>query len=203
MNLSLLPDVRDQRDEDSSSPSMSQFVHQVMAVSEVRPGLFLSGLDSALKLSVLTSRNILLIVNASGLEDVPYPEREGMGVQHVRIQDRPHEPLSRYFEPVAQLIHLNRTGGTLVHCSAGRSRSPTLIMAYLMRFEGLNLRRAHELVLHQRPSIRPNGGFWRQLMDYERKLFGKNTVRMTRTPSGVLPEALEDSGLQPEYCINV
>uniref|UniRef100_A0AAQ4RMP3 Protein-tyrosine-phosphatase n=1 Tax=Gasterosteus aculeatus aculeatus TaxID=481459 RepID=A0AAQ4RMP3_GASAC len=162
-----------------------------MAVSEVRPGLFLSGLDSALKLSVLTSRNILLIVNASGLEDVPYPEREGMGILQVLIQDRPDEPLSRYFDLVAQRIHQNRTGGTLVHCSAGRSRSPTLIMAYLMRFEGLNLRRAHELVLDQRPFIRPNGGFWRQLMDYEKKLLGRNTVRMTKTPRSAAAPRLQ------------
>lgn len=78
--------------------------------------------------------------------------------------------------------------------------------ALLCRFEGLNLRRAHELVLDQRPFIRPNGGFWRQLMDYEKKLLGRNTVRMTKTPSGVLPEALqdsEDSNSQPEYCINI
>ncbi|XP_044209844.1 dual specificity protein phosphatase 14 isoform X2 [Thunnus albacares] len=172
-------------------------------VSQVGPGLFLSGLDSALNLSVLSSRSVSLIINSSGLEDVSYPHLDGLQVLHVPVQDRPHAPLGRYFDLVAERIHQNRTGTTLVHCSAGRSRSPSLIMAYLMRFGGLSLRRAHEQVLEQRPFIRPNAGFWRQLMDYERKLFGRNSVRMAMTSGGVLPEALEDTNTTVAYCVNI
>ncbi|XP_068561302.1 dual specificity protein phosphatase 14 [Cebidichthys violaceus] len=177
-----------------------------MEVSQVTPGLFLGGLDSARNLGVLSTRNITLIVNASGLEDLVYPQLDSLQVLHVPVQDRPHAPLRLYFDPVAERIHQNQTGRTLVHCSAGRSRSPTLIMAYLMRFEGLSLRRAHEVVLDQRPFIRPNAGFWRQLMDYERTLFSRTTMRMVRTSSGVLPEALQDSedlNPEPDYCVNI
>ncbi|XP_031159683.1 dual specificity protein phosphatase 14 [Sander lucioperca] len=173
-----------------------------MAVSQVSPVLYLSGLDSALNAGVLSSRSITLIVNASGLEDVSYPPLDGLSVLHVPVQDRPHAPLRRYFDPVAERINQNQTGRTLVHCTAGRSRSPALIMAYLMRFEGLSLRRAHEVVLDQRPFIRPNAGFWRQLMEYERSLFGRNSVRMARTSAGVLPEALQDAA-EAAYCVNV
>ncbi|XP_071351992.1 dual specificity protein phosphatase 14 isoform X2 [Trachinotus anak] len=177
-----------------------------MSVSQVSADLFLSGLHSALNLSVLTSRNITLIINASGLEDVSYPPLEGLQILHVPVQDQPHAPLRQYFDPVAERINQNQTGRTLVHCTAGRSRSPALIMAYLMRFRGLSLRQAHEQVLLQRPFIRPNAGFWRQLMDYERTLFSRNTVRMVRTSSGVLPEALQDSEdtrTTAAYCVNV
>ncbi|XP_034721799.1 dual specificity protein phosphatase 14-like, partial [Etheostoma cragini] len=76
--------------------------------------------------------------------------------------------------------------------------------------EGLSLRRAHEVVLDQRPFIRPNAGFWLQLLDYERSLFGKTSVRMARTSAGVLPEALQDTGTTGgdtgttgAYCINI
>lgn len=104
-----------------------------MSVSQVRPGLFLGGLDPALNRSVLSSRNITLVINASGLEDVSYPQLDGLQVLHIPVQDQPHAPLRRYFDPVAERIDGNRAGGTLVHCSAGRSRSPALVMAYLMR----------------------------------------------------------------------
>lgn len=104
-----------------------------MSVSQVRPGLYLSGLDSALNRSILSSRNITLIVNASGLEGVSYPELDGLQILPVPVQDQPHAPLAHYFDQVAERINDNRTRGTLVHCSAGRSRSPALIMAYLMR----------------------------------------------------------------------
>ncbi|XP_069390908.1 dual specificity protein phosphatase 14 isoform X1 [Paralichthys olivaceus] len=174
----------------------------VMAVSQVSPGVFLSDLDSALNVGVLTSRNITLIINASGLQDVSYPQLD-LQLLHVPVQDQPHAPLSHYFESVAERISQNQTGATLVHCTAGRSRSPTLIMAYLMRCEGLSLRRAHEQVLDQRPFIRPNAGFWLQLMEYERTLFSRNSVRMVRTSCGVLPEALQDSEDTAAYCVNI
>ncbi|XP_053279253.1 dual specificity protein phosphatase 14 [Pleuronectes platessa] len=185
-----------------------------MAVAQVSPGVFLSDLDSALSVSVLSSRNITLIVNASGLGGVSYPQLD-LQLLHVPVQDQPHAPLSHYFESVAERIRQNHTGATLVHCTAGRSRSPALIMAFLMRCEGLSLRRAYEQVLDQRPFIRPNAGFWRQLMDYERTLFGRNSMRMTRTSCGVLPEALQDSEAQQDsealqdsearaaYCVNI
>uniref|UniRef100_A0A8D2ZWW3 Protein-tyrosine-phosphatase n=1 Tax=Scophthalmus maximus TaxID=52904 RepID=A0A8D2ZWW3_SCOMX len=157
-----------------------------MSVSQVRPSLFLSGLDPALNLSVLTSRGVTLVVNASGLEGVVYPRLDGLQVLSVPVQDRPHAPLRQYFDLVSERISQNQTGTTLVHCTAGRSRSPTLIMAHLMRCDGLSLRQAHEQVLERRPFIRPNAGFWRQLLDYEWALSGRNTVRMARTSGGVL-----------------
>lgn len=43
-------------------------------------------------------------------------------------------------------------------------------------------------------------------MDYERTLFSRNTVRMVRTPGGVVPEALqdaEDTNAEAAYCVNV
>ncbi|CAG02145.1 unnamed protein product, partial [Tetraodon nigroviridis] len=159
-----------------------------MSVSPVRPGLFLSGLDSALSGSVLSSRNITLVINASGWEGVAYPHLDGLQVFHVPVQDRPHAPLRDYFEPVAEQINQNHTGATLVHCEAGRSRSPTLLMAYLMRSEGLNLREAYKVVLESRQFVRPNAGFWLQLIDYEKNLFNRTTVGMVRTPAGILPE---------------
>lgn len=87
------------------------------------------------------------------------------------------------------------------HFVIGRGPADCDRWSLCFRFGGLTLCRAHEVVLEQRPFIRPNAGFWRQLVDYERTLFGRTTVRMVKTPSGVLPEALQDSAAA--YCINV
>uniref|UniRef100_A0A3B3HH72 Protein-tyrosine-phosphatase n=1 Tax=Oryzias latipes TaxID=8090 RepID=A0A3B3HH72_ORYLA len=166
----------------------------VMRVSRISARLFLSDLDSALDPSVLARRGVTLVINASGLQNLSYPALEGLQLLHVPVQDRPHAPLKDHFDQVAERIQQNRTGSTLVHCTAGRSRSPTLVMAYLMRCEGLSLCQAHEQVLEQRPFIRPNCGFWRQLMEYELVLFGRSSLRMADTACGVLPEVLQDPG---------
>lgn len=72
-----------------------------------------------------------------------------------------------------------------------------------LRCEGATLRQAHELVLLQRPYIRPNAGFWRQLLAYEWMLFGRNTLRMVATSAGVLPEVVENEEDTAAYCINI
>lgn len=105
-----------------------------MRVSRVSERLYLGDLDSALNRAVLTSRNVTLVVNATALQDVSYPALDGLQVLHVPVQDRPHAPIGLYFDPVAERIRENRTGSTLVHCTAGRSRSPALVLAYLMRY---------------------------------------------------------------------
>ena len=59
-------------------------------------------------------------------------------------------------------------------------RSATLVIAYLMRHEGKSLHEAHSFLKERRPFIRPNFGFWKQLIDYEYHLFQKNTITMIK-----------------------
>ncbi|XP_060889754.1 dual specificity protein phosphatase 18 isoform X1 [Labrus mixtus] len=147
-----------------------------MSVSQITPTLFLGGADAPLNASLMSQKGITLIVNATINHACPaYP-----GVEFVRVpvSDLPSARLGDHFDRVAERIHGNHAGGTLVHCAAGMSRSPALVMAYLMRFRGVTLCRAHRWVQESRPYVRLNAGFWEQLLRYERKLYGKNTVRV-------------------------
>ena len=51
------------------------------------------------------------------------------------------------------------TGPTLVVCTAGRSRSAAVCIAYLIKRKGLKLAEAIALVSQARPIIEPNSGF--------------------------------------------
>ena len=63
-------------------------------------------------------------------------------------------------------------------------RSATLVLAYLMKYHRMKLIDAHAYVKERRPLIRPNAGFWKDLVDYEKKLFHKNTVDMVESKIG-------------------
>jgi len=54
----------------------------------------------------------------------------------------------------------------LVHCQAGISRSATLVIAYLIKHQKMNLKDAYLHVKSKRPQIGPNKGFIQQLMDF-------------------------------------
>ncbi|TRY64612.1 hypothetical protein DNTS_017035 [Danionella cerebrum] len=158
-----------------------------MSVSQITPTLFLSGADAPLNQALVNRKGITLIVNVTLCHSSPvYP---GVECIRVPVSDLPGARLGDHFDHVTARIHSNRVGGTLVHCVAGMSRSPALVMAYLMKYRGVTLRRAHQWVKDSRPHIRINGSFWTQLLDYERKLYGKNTVKLAeplpapRTPT--------------------
>ncbi|KAF4113733.1 hypothetical protein G5714_006278 [Onychostoma macrolepis] len=116
-----------------------------------------------------------------------------VGYMHVPVSDDPESRLCDYFDTVADKIqHVSdEDGRVLLHCNAGVSRSATLCLAYLMKHRRLTLAEAHALLKSLRPIVRPNSGFWRQLIEYERKLHGKNTVSMINSPVGHIPDLYE------------
>ena len=58
------------------------------------------------------------------------------------------------------------------------SRSATMVIAYLMRVEGMTLAAALALTKECRPVASPNSGFMRLLILEEAKLFGTTTVQL-------------------------
>ncbi|KAK5885553.1 hypothetical protein CesoFtcFv8_019252 [Champsocephalus esox] len=147
-----------------------------MAVSQITPSLFLGGAEAALNAPLLSLKGVTLVVNAT-LSHAG-PALQGVEFVRVPVPDLPCARLGDHFDRVADRIHSNRAGSTLVHCVAGKSRSPALVMAYLMRYRAVTLRQAHRWVQDKRPCIRLNAGFWEQLLQYERRLYGKNSVRV-------------------------
>ena len=76
------------------------------------------------------------------------------------------------------------TGGDriLVHCSAGISRSPMVVAAYLMKRKGMTLRAALGQIVRVRPQILPNARFLRQLREMEVELYGSCSPEVEELP---------------------
>ncbi|PHT43156.1 Protein-tyrosine-phosphatase IBR5 [Capsicum baccatum] len=71
----------------------------------------------------------------------------------------------------------------LVHCMSGRSRSPAIVIAYLMKSKGWKLAQSYHWVKDRRPSIDLNQGVYQQLQEYEQKIFGS----LENQPASVMP----------------
>ena len=63
-------------------------------------------------------------------------------------------------------------------------RSATIVLCYLMKYKDMTLIDAHSFLKKKRSLIRPNLGFWANLVDYEYCLFQKNTVNMIKFKEG-------------------
>lgn len=83
--------------------------------------------------------------------------------------------LPSIFEFIDNAITDNKSK-IFVHCMAGMSRSPSVIIAYLMYRFKLTLKQAYIYVVNRRQCIRPNYIFLKQLLEYEHILYGQSYV---------------------------
>ncbi|XP_024435753.1 dual specificity protein phosphatase 21 [Desmodus rotundus] len=160
----------------------------IYSLSQITRSLFIGNAVTANSRFVLSSYHITTVISVS-VETVN-TVFEGIQYLTVPVADSPSTYLYDFFDPIADHIHSvdMKQGRTLLHCVAGVSRSATLCIAFLMKYRGMSLLNAHKWTKLRRPIIRPNNGFWEQLIQYEYKLFTKNTVRMINSPVGRIPD---------------
>ncbi|KAF9260422.1 hypothetical protein L218DRAFT_1079330 [Marasmius fiardii PR-910] len=72
---------------------------------------------------------------------------------------------------------------TYVHCKAGKSRSVTAVIAYLIHSHHWTLGRAYRFVCERRKGISPNIGFVSELMAFEEEELGGKSVGVVHHPS--------------------
>lgn len=162
-------------------------------VSRVLPWLFLSG-ARVVRPKLLADFGVTCVVNATA--ELPELTLDGVEVIAARITDSEDANLRPFLHDIAdKLLQVRQANGkALVHCVAGVSRSPALVLAYLLKHEGLTLREAFLLLRQVRPAIRPNTNFFRQLVEFEEE------VRLVRSVHFVV---IPDSNLTiPDVCEN-
>jgi atypical dual specificity phosphatase len=148
------------------------------------PNLFLGPLSSASFTAFISSHSITHILSIGSTPDTHIP---GVVYNRLSLTDSPSSPISKTIDAANDFIDAaiashNRSGKILIHCSAAVSRSPTIVVAYLMTRHRLSLKQALGLVVRLRPSVSPNAGFLAQLRDLEKDLFGRVTLEVEALP---------------------
>lgn len=146
----------------------------------IKNGIFIGNRHSVVtniitkECDILEEQNIKVVISALtekeyddyiiGKEDFPNIEWH-----RLVIDDDEKEDISKYFSKVNKIINeaITRDKNVIVHCAGGISRSPTLVIAYLMIQNKWNYEEAFNFVKRKRPHIEPNIGFIRQLKELE------------------------------------
>ena len=159
-------------------------------ISEITTNLYLTSAYGASNPVALRAKGVTCIINISLSFQTPTPKLRDIEFIRIAVDDIPTAQLGVYFDRIADKIYsVKKNGGkTLVHCYAGRSRSASSVIAYLMKYEHMTLKQAHSHVRARRAVIRPNPGFWKQLITFEHRLYGKNSVKMIYTSAGAIPD---------------
>lgn len=136
---------------------------------KIEEGLYLGSVGAAMNRSTLKSLNITHILMVAN--SLPPFHPSDFVYKVISVSDREDVDISQNFEECFQFIdEAKRSGGVLVHCFMGKSRSVTIVLAYLMRKKGISLAQALEHVRSQRRGVAPNPGFISQLKNLEKTL---------------------------------
>jgi len=145
---------------------------------EIRPRLYLGSIHAATDRDTLAARGITHVVSVAEC-DIGHRQRVRLEPSKedpctrlvVAVQDAASSRLDRHFDACSAFIAEGLAkGAVLVHCKAGQSRSPTVVIAHLMQQEGWDMEKALRFVQQRRPKVQPNAGFMEQLRGLEVRL---------------------------------
>ncbi|KAL2462337.1 Dual specificity protein phosphatase PHS1 [Abeliophyllum distichum] len=140
---------------------------------------------------------LCLCSNEIGQSDSQFPEL--FDYKNFSICDDEDTNISDLFNEAHDFIdHVEQIGGkVLVHCFEGRSRSATVVLAYLMLRKNFTLVQAWNTLKRVHRRAQPNDGFAKILLDLDLKLHGKVSMEWhQRRPSmKVCPICGKNAGL--------
>ncbi|KAM6934814.1 dual specificity protein phosphatase 19 [Xenentodon cancila] len=146
-----------------------------LQVGVVKPFLLLGSQDAAHDFSTLRKHQVSHILNvAFGVENAFL---DLFIYKTVSILDHPDADLLLYIQECCDFIQQarNEKGVVLVHCNAGVSRAPAVVIGYLMSCDGQSFDDAIALVKSARPASSPNLGFLEQLRNYKPAVMNGST----------------------------
>lgn len=134
-------------------------------VSEILEFLFLGNARDSRDAQMMEERSITHVINAT--YEQPNFFEGGGKIEYLRVpvDDNNQADLMPYFRPAIEFIDAAmRAGGrVLVHCQAGVSRSPSLVIAYLVVHSSLSVIEAFTLANHLRSAVGPSLHFLGQV----------------------------------------
>eukprot|EP01099_Mayorella_cantabrigiensis_P007873 TRINITY_DN7162_c0_g1_i1.p1 TRINITY_DN7162_c0_g1~~TRINITY_DN7162_c0_g1_i1.p1 ORF type:complete len:213 (+),score=51.41 TRINITY_DN7162_c0_g1_i1:31-639(+) len=139
---------------------------------------------------IIQETNIQRVLNVS-LQDGPvWPT--SIEYKCVKIADKVGAPLREIIDEGIEFIDqgLKRNESVLVHCEEGRSRSVSVVMAYLIQKQGKTCLQSFDLIKQGRSSASPNYGFCKELMEFEQENNPAHLVEQNYFLSQVLKETV-------------
>jgi len=135
-------------------------------MSLIVEGLYLSNIKTARNQEFLKSQNITEVLIAAKKLKMLFSE---VNYKRLNLGDGVKQNIAKYFVESIKFIQdsISQKRNVLVHCQAGRSRSATIVVAYVMLKQNLTFEKALEFVKKQHQHSQPNAGFLEQLKMFE------------------------------------
>ena len=141
---------------------------QTAHLTEIIDNIYIGSFWNAINFEELEKNNIKYILNCASECKNRFEDK----IKYLKldIKDQNDFPIQNYFDKGIQFIQEslnNNDGNVLIHCMEGKSRSTTLLMAYLIKIKKENTNSAYKIVKRKRQLAMPNLGFMSKLREFE------------------------------------
>ena len=133
---------------------------------EIIPNIYLGSIDSVYDITELKNKGIKNVISVIADFTPPYPDDFDYLV--VNAFDTENTDLSDVFDRTNAFINDSVLNGEsiLIHCYAGRSRSVSILIAYIMQEFGMRYNDSLNAIKNIREIVEPNTSFKAQLIKY-------------------------------------
>lgn len=134
-------------------------------ITKIESNLYLGSIEDAYDQKKLSGLGITHILNMA--TEIPNFHEPNFEYKKINGRDVPTFQMHRHFDDVADFIHnAMSTGKVFVHCFCGISRSTTAILAFFIKYRGIDPRKGYESIRKKRWIVYPNDGFMKQLLEF-------------------------------------
>ena len=140
-------------------------------ITEIINKIYIGSYSNAKDEKELESNNIKYILNCASECNNIFEDK--IKYLKLEIKDQNDFPIQDFFEKGAQFIHeslLCNDGNILIHCMQGKSRSTTILMAYLIKYKNEDTNSAYKIIKSKRRLTMPNLGFMYKLREFEKNM---------------------------------
>lgn len=164
---------------------------------QVVPGIYIGSVASARNRPALSAIGVSHVICCSREAECYFPLE--LQYLHLKIRDEAGVRIDQYFASTFAFIEgARRLGGAvLVHCTMGRSRSATIVAAYLIQKHGIRMLDALDVVRAARRVIAPNPSFALQLLRFERQFARQGRSQENGHPSSTFARVKEATVVVP------
>ena len=156
--------IQEGREDSDKCPESGLQPRPTAPVHQVLPFLYMSGYKAAKNPDVLQASSISHVINLTA-HKCPNLNPEVVTYSSFKFSDNVNFNLVERLDQVLDIIRMKvqMQEKVLVHCQMGISRAPSVVIAYLIRFHGMDYHSALSMVQQKNGDAYPNLGFLMQL----------------------------------------
>ena len=156
--------IQDVPEDSDKCPESGLQTRKHTPMHKVAPFLYMSGYKAAKNPQTLQASGIGHVVNLTA-HKCPNLNPDLVSYSSFKFSDHANfnlvDKLDRVMEIIRNKVQMQEN--VLVHCQMGISRAPSVVIAYLIKFQGMDYNSALSLVQQKNPDAYPNLGFLMQL----------------------------------------